>query len=256
MESKAVLRTTPLAAIIVIAACGGSSPTSPSQSLTATIETEHFSYHYSPGDAALDEARQEAHYNWAVARLGVSLPQKIVYNKYTSRMHMGELTGTVGTNAFAEPEIFTIHSMFPFDNHETVHVFSALVGRPSDFFNEGLAVAFQTNPRDNDLESRFNGQQVHEATADYRRLNLVPPLDQIVETNGFRRISDSTMSYRIAGSFARFLIDRFGIDRVKEFFRISGSRDNGTQIRQRFQEAFAQTLEAAEAEWLASLPPR
>ena len=256
MRANVPLSTSFLAAAIAVTACGGSSPTSPTQSLTATMESAHFSYHYAPGDSPLDEARQEAHYAWAVAELGVELTQKIVYNKYTGRSHMASITGTFGTNAFAEPEIFTIHTMFSFDNHETVHVYSALIGRPSDFFKEGLAVAFQTDPSVGDFESRFNGQQVHEATADYRRLNLVPPLDQIVETKGFRSISDSTMSYRIAGSFVRFLLDRFGTDRVKEFFRISGSSDNRTVIGQRFEAAFAQTLEAAEASWLASLPAR
>jgi hypothetical protein len=246
----------PLAAVVVAAACGGSSPTSPSQTLTATIETDHFSYHYTPGDAPLQEQRQEAHHGWAVARLGIVVPQKVIYNKYTNRTQMGELTGTVGTNAFAEPDRFTVHTMFSFENHETVHVYSSLVGRPSDFFNEGLAVAFQTNPLDGDLESRFNGQQVHEATADYRQNGLVPPLDQVVETRGFRAINDSTRSYRIAGSFVRFLIDRFGIDRVKEFFRISAASDRRDIIRQRFETAFGETLDGAEAGWLASLPAR
>jgi hypothetical protein len=246
----------PLAAAMVVAACGGSSPTSPTPQLTATVETAHFSYHYTPGDTPLDEPRQEAHYAWAVAQLGVTVPQKIVYNKYTGRTQMGEITGTVGTNAFAEPAIFTIHTMFAYDNHETVHVYSALVGRPSDFFNEGLAVAFQTNPLENDFESRFNGQQVHDATADYRKLNLVPPLDQIVDTKGFRGITDSTRSYRIAGSFVRFLLDRYGLDRVREFFRISSASDSPNVIRQRLETAFGQTLDVTEAQWLASLPAR
>jgi hypothetical protein len=252
---KSLVPSVSLAVLILAGGCGGNSPASPSQLLTATIETPHFSYHYTPGDS-LQEARQEAHHTWAVAQLGVVLPQKVIYNKYTSRAQMSEATGRNNTNAFAEPEIFTVHTPFSWENHETVHVYTALIGRPSDFFNEGIAVAFQTDPGAGDFESRFNGQQVHEAVADYRKLNVVPPLDQIVETSGFRVIPDSTMSYRIAGSFVRFLIDRRGLERVKTFFRISRAADARSVIHQRFEAAFDQTLSAAEAEWIASLSPR
>jgi hypothetical protein len=80
---------------------------------------------------------------------------------------------------------------------------------------------------------------------------LVLPLSRIVSTSGFRGISDSTLSYRESGSFVAFLITRFGIDRVLQFFR-TGTRDDalGT-IRMRFEQAFGTTLENAEADWLA-----
>lgn len=253
--SKSFVPSVSLAALIVATGCGSTSPASPSQFLTATMETAHFSYRYTPGDS-LQDARQEAHHVWAIAQLGVVLSQKVIYNKYTSRAQMSEATGRGNTNAFAEPEIFTVHTPFSWENHETVHVYTSLIGRPSDFFNEGIAVAFQTDPIAGDFESRFNGQQVHEAVADYRKLKVAPPLDQIVETNGFRVIPDSTMSYRIAGSFVRFLIDRRGIERVKTFFRISGASDARIVIQQRFEAAFDQPLSAAEAEWIASLPSR
>ncbi len=133
---------------------------------------------------------------------------------------------------------------------------TALIGRPSDFFNEGIAVAFQTDPAAGDFESRFNGLQVHDATAGYRRQGLVPPLDGIVVTNGFRSIADSTMSYRIAGSFVRFLLDGDGVDRVKDFFRTSGRNDTAAVVRQRFLSAFGRSLDQAEVDWLAMLAAR
>ena len=108
-------------------------------------ESASFRYHYVAGDR-VDADWQETYHAWATARLGVSLPQKIEYHKYQSRQAMGERTGNYNTNGFAEPSRFEIHTLWPTDNHEVVHIYTALVGRPSDFFN-GIAVAFQTNRR-------------------------------------------------------------------------------------------------------------
>lgn len=244
-----------LIAALLSAACGDNNPVSPSDVLTATLESASFSYRFSPGENP-EVNRQEAHHAWATARLGIVLPQRVIYNKYRSREQMREATGRGDTNGFAEPERFTVHTLWPWDNHEPVHVYTALIGRPSDFFEEGMAVAFQTDPAAGDFESRFNGQRVHEAAAGYRRTGQLRPLDHIVETSSFRSVADSTLAYRQAGSFMRFLIDRHGLERVKNFFRISGRSDSKAVIAQRFEAVFDRPLEAAEAEWLGSLPVR
>jgi len=242
------------ALLMLAAACGGSSdsPSSPTvPPLPLAAESANFRYYYSPGDS-VEVERQEAFHAWAVERLGVAVPRKIDYRKYTSRTDMGSRTGQYSTNAYAEPELFTIHTLFSHDNHETVHIYTALIGRPSDFFDEGIAVAFQTDPLTGDYEPRFDGQQVHEAARLYRQLGqLVLPLSRIVTTSGFRGVSDSVLSYREAGSFVAFLITRFGVDRVLVFFRTSTRDDSLATIELRFQQAFGTTLADSEAEWLA-----
>ncbi|HSC29345.1 MAG TPA: hypothetical protein VLD67_18860 [Vicinamibacterales bacterium] len=243
-----------LIAALLPAACGAN-PSSPSDVLTATLESENFSFRFSPGENPQVD-KQEAHHAWATAQLGIVLPQKIIYNKYRSREQMREATGRGNTNGFAEPESFTVHTLFSWNNHEPIHVYTARIGRPSDFFDEGIAVAFQTDPAVGDFESRFNGQQVHEAAAEYRAAGQLLRLDQCVETSAFRAISDATLAYREAGSYMKFLIDRHGLDPVKDFFRISGRNDSRSVIRERFQAAFGQSLDTAETEWLASLPVR
>jgi hypothetical protein len=76
-----------------------------------------------------------------------------------------------------------------------VHIYTALVGRPSDFFNEGIAVALQTDPPGGNLESFFNGQQVHEACRQYLQFGtLVVPLDRAMQTDNFRAITDQVLS--------------------------------------------------------------
>lgn len=233
-------------------ACGDSS-TGPTPQLPFVTESAATRYYYEPGDT-VDVSRQEAFNAWALERLGLTLPRKIEYRKYLSRASMGRYTGRGNTNGFAEPEQFTIHTLWSWDNHEVVHVFSAMIGRPSDFFNEGLAVSFQVDPARSNFSVMFNGMQVHEACRGYRHAGTLPlPLSRYATTTGFRGIADATMSYRMAGSFVLFLQERFGLSRVLAFVRSGGGNDSLTVIQSKFQEAFGKSLDEVEADWLAML---
>ena len=90
-------------------------------------------YYHEPGDT-VEVTRQDAFNEWAIRRLGITSPRKIEYRKYLSRAAMGRYTGNATTNGFAEPELWRIHTIWPFDNHEVDHVYSATIGRPSGFF--------------------------------------------------------------------------------------------------------------------------
>ena len=255
MTSRSVLHVVTVAVLLLqAAACGRSSdtPSGPTaSSLPLAAESSNFRYYYSPGDTVQIE-RQEAFHAWAVSRLGVTVPQRIDYRKYTSRDDMGARTGSYNTNAYAEPGRFAIHTLLTWDNHETVHIYTALIGLPPEFFNEGIAVAFQTDPMNGDFEPRFNGEQVHAAARRYRLGGqLVLPLSNIVTSAGFRSITDSTLSYREAGSFVAFLMTRHGLERVLAFFRASTRDDALGVIETRFRQAFGMALADAETEWLA-----
>jgi hypothetical protein len=234
--------------------CGGSPTTpSPTAALPLAFETVSMRYFHEPGDT-INVPQQEAFNAWAFERLAVVVPQKVEYRKYLSREAMAKYTGRGNTNGFAEPERFVFHTIWPYDNHEVVHVLTALIGRPSDFFNEGIAVSFQTDPSRNDFSVTFNGLQVHEACRGYLRGGTLPlPISRYVTTNEFRTIPDQVLSYRMAGSFVLFLEERFGLPQLIAFFRISGGDDSLDVIRTRFQQKFGATLEEAEAAWLAML---
>lgn len=258
----AFARTNRVACVIALTlmagTCGGSgSPTAPTQApLPVGAESTSFRYHYGTGDS-VDSTWQEAYHAWATARLGVRVPQKIDYYKYRSRQEMGDHTGRYNTNGFADPARFEIHTLWPTDNHEVVHIYTALVGRPSDFFNEGIAVAFQTNPPEGTFESVFNGQLVHEACRQYLQSGmLVLPLDRVVTTSDFRALADDVLSYREAGSFMRFVIDAYGPERTLDFFRGSTRDDSLTTIKQRFASTIGVSLDAAESAWTSMLRGR
>ena len=210
-------------------------------------------YYYAAGDS-IDVARQEAYNAWAIEKIGTRPPQPIEFHKYRSRDDMGRHIGVYSTNGYSEPERFRIHSIWPMDNHEVIHVLSALVGRPSDFFNEGFAVSFQTDPKRNDFTVRFNGQQVHEACRGYRSAGALPgPLARYVTTTGFRGIQDSIMSYRMAGSFVLYLTERFGLAAVLDFMRGNGPNESLAIIQARMTSVFGISVEEAESGWLAAI---
>ena len=71
--------------------------------------------------------------------------RKIQYYKYTSTIQMRQITG-MSANGWADPPNFSVHTIFAWQGHEVVHVLTALVGRPSYFFNEGIAVFMQVDP--------------------------------------------------------------------------------------------------------------
>jgi hypothetical protein len=241
--------------VALVAACGGShGPTAPSaEPLPIAAESANFRYHYAARDS-VDSNWEEAYHAWATAKLGVHLPQKIDYYKYQSRQDMGDHTGNYNTNGFADPSRFEIHTLWATDNHEVVHIYTASVGRPSDFFNEGIAVALQTDPAAGNFEAVFNGQQVHDACRQYLQAGtLVLPLDRLVQTNDFRAISDSVLSYREAGSFVRFMMDTYGSERVLDLFRISSRDDNFATIQQRFVSAIGVSLDTTERAWTTML---
>jgi hypothetical protein len=100
----------------------------------------------------------------------------------------------------------------------------------------------------------FNGEPVHQACRLYLQIRtLALPLDRVVTTNDFRAMSDEVLSYREAGSFMRFVLDTYGTDRVREFFRISTRDDTLTTIRQRFSTAIGISLADAETAWTTML---
>jgi hypothetical protein len=242
--------------VLVPGSVGCDSPSRPdAMPLPLQRETAGMRYFYAAGDT-IDVDWQETYNAWAIERIGVRPPQPLEYYKYRSRTDMGDHIGVYTTNGYSEPERFRIHTIWGTDNHEVVHVLSALIGRPSDFFNEGFAVSFQMDPKNGDFSARFNGQQVHEACRAYLSSGALPrPLVNYVTTSSFRSIRDTTMSYRMAGSFVLYLTERFGLPSVLAFLRGGGPTESLATIQSRMQSVFGLSVEAAESGWLAVVSP-
>lgn len=245
-----VLRLAIAAGTVMMVGCGGG-PVSPSRIdavLTARLETAGIIFHFTTGDG-VDADWQQRFHEHITAAFGIQLPTRLQYYKYRDREQLHDVTGR-DTNGFAEPSVFAVHSIAPHDGHEAVHVYSGLVGRPSNFFNEGLAVALNTDPGEPVVAPQWNGTHVYAHTQLLTRTNQRRPLSAIVTTDGFRSTSE-WVAYGQAGSFVLYLIEQDGLGPMLQFFGTSSQDDSLSQIESRIQATWGITLAEAEARWLA-----
>ncbi len=241
-----------LAAMSLLAACGRDSPSAPTaaDALDQRPSSQFVDFRHASGDS-VDGRRQDAYHEWALRTLGVEPQRRLQYSKYRDAGHMRRVTGQA-TNGFAEPPTFTVHSIWPWDAHEAVHVYTALVGRPSDFFNEGIAVALTFDPADGRFVSLWNNTPIHDIARTLGRTGALPRIETMTETEAFRRQPDQ-QSYPVAGSFVSFLIDDRGMSPVLAFFRAGTRGDSRATIETRFAGAFGYSVAEAETRWLAFL---
>ncbi|MGD8331873.1 MAG: hypothetical protein PVJ49_20740 [Acidobacteriota bacterium] len=238
-----------LSLLLATAACGDG-PVSPGDildDLTETFETQNVVFHYSRGDS-VDSSWQQSYHDWITDLLGVQLPVKLRFYKYTSRSQLAAITG-METNGFAEPEVYSLHTIWPYDGHEAAHVYLALVGKPSNFFNEGLAVALATDPGLTVWNSRWNGTPVYAHTQLLISTNRLLPLSSMLTTDDFRGV-DEWVSYGESGSFCLYLIEQYGIGPMLQFVGMSSQFDSRARIESNMRAVWGQDLATLEAAWL------
>jgi hypothetical protein len=243
-----------LALTSLLASCGAGSPTAPDPTgprLLRTLATAHYMFHFTEQDR-VDEIRQEAFHDWVLPQLGISPSQQIQYFKYLDRTHMQQATGRAA-NGWAAPAEFAVHSIFPWHAHEAVHVLTALLGRPSDFFNEGIAVALSFDPLGNRFVSLWNTTPIHELARQWRSAGSLLSPATMLTTERFRAHPEE-VSYPAAGSFVGFLIERYGQASLNEFFRrAAGRQETEAEIRERVIAVWGKSIETLDQEWLAFL---
>lgn len=235
---------------LVIGGCGDD-PIDPADVLTPQHESAHFIYLHATGDA-VDPVMQEQYHDWLVAELDIDPDGKLEYRKYRDRAHMRAVTGR-NTNGFAEPGTIRFHTIWPFDNHESVHTLVTLhLGHPPALFNEGIAVAHQALPVGDDFLLRWNGRHPDDIAAEQLRAGQLPALDQILESPRFFDFGESLM-YPVAGSFVHYLIAQHGLAPLKAYFGNSAFNHSSAQTRAAFLAAYGISVDQAWAGWRASL---
>ena len=184
----------------------------------------HFTLFY-PKEALRDREVQvlkgEAEFQYAIDadRMKGSLKpgEKISVYLYASAESKRQFIGTSTTN-IAKPwrrEIhLTLDSFEETFRHEVVHVLAAESGLPiicasnRMALNEGYATAIDWD------WGRFSP---HEYAAALQRDKLLGNPEALFELTGFAT-QQGAYAYVVAGSFARYLIDRYGINSFKEVF--------------------------------------
>ncbi len=210
-------------------------------------ETEHFEIYYDTtleNDIALIAADCEFQYSELTDYLGDSLQDKVRAYIYASPDQKKQLIGAYYTSV-EDPfgHGFHIHAQgfpHPVLKHELAHVFtvpwspvkvSLKIG-----LHEGIAVAADWD------EGKLTGHQWAKAM---HQLEMAPSLSAIMGIGFWGHAG--ARSYLLAGSFVRFLVDTYGIEKFKRVFPFG-----------HFEKYYGRTsqgkdLGALEAEWLEFL---
>jgi tetratricopeptide (TPR) repeat protein len=211
-------------------------------------ESDHFVYYYdeqvySIGAMQRLKAESEYHFDIVSRRLKTTAAgaKKIDVYLYPSSAVKQRLIGTSNTN-IAKPWRGEIHLSSSNYNdsfrHELVHIVAAEFGLPAIRastrmgLNEGLAVAVDWEP------GLFSP---HHYAAALQRENALTDVSSLFSLTGFASRS-GTYAYAVTGSFCKYLIDRFGMERFTIAFR------NGAFVR-----AFSEPLESLVNDWKAYL---
>lgn len=191
--------------------------------LGGVYETERMKIYYSPDSYTGEEIRlagaeHEFRLQQVMDALSLQTVGRIESYIYPSNEVKQRLIGTSTTN-IAKPWSGQIHvtkqSLDATLKHELVHVLAARFGKPiigaslSTGLVEGLAMA---------IEWSWGNRTLHQYAAAMRRYDVAPDLKNILHFTGFATHS-SSISYVLAGSFCRFLIDRYGIRSMMLLYR-------------------------------------
>jgi len=219
--------------------------------LDGRIETEHFVIHYAhtrdiDADIAMIAEDHEFRYHEVVAQLGVAPPGKLRSFLFADSEQKARWFGARGVE-MAKPwrrEIYLEHRAFPHGSlrHEIAHAVASAFGDPvfgiaarhGVFINpgliEGLAVAI-------DWPGSYEQPTPHEAVRAMMDLGVEPSIGQLLSLQFFS--VSSARGYTTAGSFLRFLLDRYGADKLRALYRSGGD----------FEAAYGVGLAGLEAAW-------
>ena len=221
------------------------------QKLGGFRETAHFKIFYARElESEIEQIAADCEFQYAqlAAYLipeGTPLSQKVRTYMYASPEQKKRLIGARHTSV-EDPfgHGFHIHVQgfpHPVLKHELAHVFtvpwSPLKVSLKIGLHEGIAVAADWN------EGRLTGHQWAKAM---RQMGLAPPLSGIMGFGFWGHAG--ARSYLLAGSFVRFLVDTYGIEKFKAVFPTGN-----------FAKHYGRDLYTLEAEWiefLESIPLR
>lgn len=191
--------------------------------LSDSIETDNFIIYYAPGtpeahDIDLIAMDHEWRYQQIKDALELETTKKVKSYIYPDIETRKKLTGA-GETTIANPihnEIHLIYDYFPHPvlKHELVHVMAGVFGNdilrisPKIGLLEGIAVAID-----------WRGQRFtpHQWAKSMTELGIAPGVQDIVGF-GFW-YAPAEVSYTVMGSFSRYLIDSYGIEKYKSAYQ-------------------------------------
>ena len=221
------------------------------QQLGGHVQTEHFDLYFAPDALTEAEVRElaldhEYRYAQLADRLATSGPARIESHLYPNADVKAQLTGAGGTSVapvwLAQPQLHVLQERYAVSfGHELAHVFSRAFGLPvirasvAVGLVEGLAVALEPpdgRPTPHEQVAVAVTRDTTRSWADWRSSTAAR-----LSAFGFWT-GRGAVSYTTMGSFVRFLLDRYGVDRFKRAYPWAS-----------LEAAYGKPVETLVAEW-------
>lgn len=204
-------------------------------------DTDHFRIYVEAGQYADTEierlkARVEAIRDKTLKFIGGKDEKASFVFLVDSRKRMRELTGDEvnGLSIADKRAVFMVlnSEMRGIPNHEFFHLYAyRFWKRPKEtFVSEGMAVY---------SDDKWHSQELHPLVSFLKAKGKLIPIRQLVEN--FRKQND-LISYPQAGSFMKFLSEKYGKDKVTAVWK------SGEKV---FAKAYGKNVDELEKEWLA-----
>ncbi len=214
--------------------------------LNKKISTEHLIYHMSKNDS-VNTDWEETYFDWLSKKLSIEPTKKIDYYKYQDTNQKYLLTKDKG-NAVAWGN--SLHTIWPTDNHEIVHVLvSEYVGDPPKLFTEGIAVAHQVNPLENDFIPKWGGKSIDDLSKTYETNGQIPPLDSLLIMDQFFKYNPN-ITYPISGSFVKYILENYGYDKFYNFIKVCDWTCSLSKIKTEYSKIYNEDIETSWSKWL------
>jgi hypothetical protein len=199
-------------------------------------------YRWLRGDGVPEKARAYNLESWRLVSgfLGAEGPAEILFVKYPDVAVKEEYSGT-GGNAHVQGD--EIHTIWPTDRHEIVHILARAWGDPPALLGEGLAVH---------LSGEWQGRPVLEAARAILESGKWIPLDDLLDTLAFRQ-KDDLVTYGIAGAFSQWIAEAHGKEKLRALFGRLRAAAPVEENRRLFVEILGVDLREADARLRARL---
>jgi hypothetical protein len=208
----------------------------PQPGFRLAAQTEHFSF-YVKGKEKVSPEKSERFLAKVEGLLGAKVEGHGAYYRHADAQAVEYSTGMYRDGA-TNLSTGEIHSTKDYHPHEIVHFALSQIGSPGLFFHEGLAVMIAE-------KGKLRGKKVDTIA---KRFAGNVPFSTFVDA--FASL-DPNVSYAVAASFTKLLIERHGMARVVEFVRSCDGAEKDRDME--FARVFGQSLAQAGNDWAAQL---
>lgn len=205
-----------------------------------TATTKNFVFHWLPGHPMPDgsQTSQQAIFDELAGRLGIESHVVINYYFYPDTTTIRQMLSLKGYQYVSWDDV-EFHSINANDNHEVVHFMTDPIGRPPRSLAEGTVFY---------LLDDIDGVSVEDAMKRVVKANAYPPLRNLLDYNLFMDLPPD-ISMPCAASFIGFLVDRFGKEKLMEFFTAANGMNSYDAVATAANKVYGVPLTEIETAW-------